>query len=188
MAVVTPPRDAAPTLAPRVVALIPFVLALLSMIGPFSIDTPFPAFAEMGDALDVSSTELQLVVTAYMLAFAAMSIFHGPLSDAIGRRPVILGSLAVYAVASVACAFAPSLELLLVGRVVQGLAAGGSTIVSRTIIRDLFDGPEAQRMMSQVAVIFGLAPAIAPVVGGLLVQVGPWETVFWFMAAMAVVL
>ena len=183
----TDPRARSPRSA-RVAVGVPLVLAPLSMIGPFSIDTPFPAFTEMGRALDASVPQLQLVVTAYMLAFAAMSIFHGPLSDAIGRRPVILGSLAVYAVASVACAFAPSLELLLVGRVVQGLAAGGSTIVSRTIIRDLFDGPEAQRMMSQVAVIFGLAPAIAPIVGGLLVQAGPWETVFWFMAAMALVL
>ncbi len=175
-------------LTPRAVAFIPLVLATLSMIGPFSIDTPFPAFAEMGDALQVSSGELQLVVTAYMLAFASMSLFHGPLSDAVGRKPVIMGSLLVYAVASVACAFAPSLEWLLVGRVAQGLAAGGSTIVSRTVIRDLFDGPKAQRMMSQVAVIFGVAPAIAPIVGGLLIQVGPWQTVFWFMAVLALVL
>ncbi|SEC35733.1 MFS transporter, DHA1 family, bicyclomycin/chloramphenicol resistance protein [Nocardioides exalbidus] len=179
-------RDRA--VASRAVVLIPLVLALLSMIGPFSIDTPFPAFTQMGEALDVGSHELQLVVTAYMLAFATMSLFHGPLSDAIGRRPVIMGSLVVYAVASVACAFAPTLELLLVGRVVQGLAAGGSTIVSRTVIRDLFDGPQAQRMMSQVAVIFGVAPAIAPIIGGLLIQVGPWETVFWFMAVMALLL
>ena len=175
-------------LTPRAVALIPLVLALLSMIGPFSIDTPFPAFAEMGEALQVSSGELQLVVTAYMLAFASMSLFHGPLSDALGRKPVIIGSLVVYAVASVACAFAPTLEWLLVGRVAQGLAAGGSTIVSRTIIRDLFDGLRAQRMMSQVAVIFGVAPAVAPIVGGLLIQVGPWQTVFWFMAMLALVL
>ncbi|WP_210650045.1 multidrug effflux MFS transporter [Nocardioides sp. SYSU D00065] len=172
----------------RAVALIPVVLATLSMIGPFSIDTPFPAFAEMGEAYDVTSAELQLVVTAYMLSFAAMSLFHGPLSDAVGRRPVILGSLLAYAVASVACAFAPTLEWLLVGRVVQGLAAGGSTIVSRTVIRDLFEGAEAQRMMSQVAVIFGVAPALAPIVGGLLIQAGPWQTVFWFMAGLALLL
>ena len=172
----------------RVLVGIPIVLATLSMIGPFSIDTPFPAFASMGAELSADSGQLQLVVTAYMLAFAAMSIFHGPLSDAVGRRPVILWSLAVYAVASVACAFAPTLEWLLAGRVVQGLAAGGSLIVSRTVIRDLFDGAQAQRMMSQAAMIFGLAPAIAPIVGGLLVQLGPWQTVFWFMAALAVVL
>lgn len=181
-------RVAATTPSPRLVAVIPLVLALLSMIGPFSIDTPFPAFASMGVELSVGSGELQLVVTAYMLAFAAMSLFHGPLSDALGRKPVIAWSLVVYAVASVACAFAPSLEWLLVGRVAQGLAAGGSTIVSRTVIRDLFDGPQAQRMMSQVAVIFGVAPAVAPIVGGLLIQVGPWESVFWFMTALALAL
>ena len=172
----------------RVVIGIPIVLAMLSMIGPFSIDTPFPAFTSMGSDLSVDSRDLQAVVTAYMLAFAVMSIFHGPLSDAIGRRPVILGSLAVYVVASAACAFAPTLGWLLVGRVVQGLAAGGSTIVSRTIIRDLFEGRQAQRLMSQVAVIFGLAPAIAPVVGGVLIQLGPWQTVFWFMAGFGLVL
>ena len=181
-------RTDARVLTPRLVALIPLVLALLSMIGPFSIDTPFPAFASMGAELSVSAGELQLVVTSYMLAFAAMSLFHGPLSDAVGRKPVIVWSLVVYAVASVGCAFAPSLEWLLVGRVAQGLAAGGSTIVSRTVIRDLFDGPRAQRMMSQVAVIFGVAPAVAPIVGGLLIQVGPWESVFWFMAGLAVAL
>ena len=144
MAGVTPPRDAA--LAPRVVVLIPFVLALLSMIGPFSIDTPFPAFDRMGEDLGVPTHELQLVVSAYLLPFAVMSIFHGPLSDAVGRRPVLVGGMAVYAVASVACAFAPSLGWLLAGRVAQGLAAGAATIVSRTVIRDLYEGPVAQRL------------------------------------------
>ena len=180
-------RDLDPRSA-RVAIAIPAVLALLSMIGPFSIDTPFPAFAEMGRDLDVDTAELQLVVTVYMLAFAVMSIFHGPLSDALGRKPVIVGSTACYVAASAACAFAPSLEWLLVGRAVQGLAAGGATIVSRTIIRDLFDGPVAQRLMSRVVVIFGIAPAVAPVVGGVLMQVGPWELVFWFMAGLGLLL
>ncbi|WP_217996707.1 multidrug effflux MFS transporter [Nocardioides jensenii] len=172
----------------RVLVVLPIVLAMLSMIGPFSIDTPFPAFDQMRDEFEVEAGQLQLVVTVYMLSFAAMSIFHGPLSDALGRRPVIIGSVSVYVVASVGCALAPSLGWLLVGRAVQGLSAGGSTIVSRTVIRDVFDGPQAQRLMSRVAMIFGLAPAIAPIVGGGLLQLGPWHLVFWFMGVLGLVL
>ena len=178
-----------PTAAPtRGLVLIPVVLATLSMIGPFSIDTPFPAFADIGEEFEVGTEQLQLIVTAYMLAFAAMSVFHGPLSDSLGRRPVIVGSVAVYVVASLACMVAPTFELLLAGRVLQGLSAGGATIVSRTVIRDLFEGAQAQRLMSQVAVIFGVAPAVAPIVGGGLLQVGPWPLVFAFMAGLGLVL
>lgn len=173
---------------PRFIAFIPLVLAMLSMIGPFSIDTPFPAFPHIRDEFGVSTEQLQLIVTTYLLAFAAMSIFHGPLSDSLGRRPVILASISVYAVASIACTFAPTFELLLAGRVVQGLSAGGATIVSRTVIRDLFEGEQAQRLMSRVALIFGLAPAIAPIVGGGLLQIGPWELVFAFQVFLGVVL
>ena len=172
----------------RFVALIPLVLAMLSMIGPFSIDTPFPAFPHIRDEFGVSTGQLQLIVTAYLLAFAAMSIFHGPLSDSLGRRPVMLASVAVYAAASAACMFAPTFELLLAGRVLQGLSAGGATIVSRTVIRDLYEGEQAQRLMSRVALIFGLAPAIAPIVGGALLQVGPWELVFAFQVLLGCVL
>lgn len=178
-------EEAAPA---RFIVFIPLVLAMLSMIGPFSIDTPFPAFPQIRDEFGVSTEQLQLIVTAYMLAFAAMSIFHGPLSDSIGRRPVILCSVGIYVVASIACTFAPTFELLLLGRVLQGLSAGGATIVSRTIIRDMFEGHQAQRLMSRVALIFGLAPAIAPIVGGGLLQIGPWPLVFAFQALLGVVL
>ena len=174
--------------SPRFVVFIPLALAMLSMIGPFSVDTPFPAFPRIRDDFGVSTDQLQLVVTAYLLAFAAMSIFHGPLSDSLGRRPVILGSVAEFAGASVACALAPTFQLLLVGRVVQGLSAGGATIVSRTVIRDMFEGEQAQRLMSRVALIFGVAPAIAPIVGGGLLQIGPWQLVFAFQALLGVVL
>jgi DHA1 family bicyclomycin/chloramphenicol resistance-like MFS transporter len=172
----------------RVLVAVPIVLAMLSMIGPFSIDTPFPAFTEMGEKLSASQSQLQLVVTAYMLAFAVMSVFHGPLSDALGRKPVMIGGTLVFVAASIGCAFAPSLEWLLVGRAAQGVSAGAATIVSRTIIRDLFDGPQAQRLMSRVVIIFGVAPAIAPVIGGFLVQIGPWQGIFWFLAVLGLVL
>ena len=172
----------------RVRVALPIVLAMLSMLGPFSIDTPFPAFAQMQRDFGVGSAEMQLVVTAYLAAFAVMSIFHGPLSDAIGRRPVILASVAVYVVASIGAAFAPDLGVLLAFRVLQGLSAGGAAIVSRTVIRDLFDGQQAQVLMSRVALIFALGPAIAPIIGGLVLQLGPWRWIFAFMAIFGVVL
>src|SRR5690606_24348071 len=103
-------------------------------------------------------------------------------------RPVIVGSVAVYVVASIGAAFSPDLGVLLAFRVLQGLSAGGATIVSRTVIRDLFEGEQAQVLMSRVAMIFGLAPAIAPIVGGGVLQLGPWPLVFVFMAVLGVVL
>jgi DHA1 family bicyclomycin/chloramphenicol resistance-like MFS transporter len=161
---------------------IPVVLAMLGMLGPFSIDTPLPAFAEMARDFDVGAAEMQLVVTAYMAAFAVMSIFHGPVSDAVGRRPVIAVSVAMYVAASVGAALSPSLSVLLGFRVLQGLSAGGATIVSRTVIRDLFEGDQAQLLMSRVVMIFALGPAIAPIMGGVLLQFGSWPLVFGFMA------
>ena len=101
---------------------------------------------------------------------------------------MIVGGVLLYAAASVGCALSPNLETLLVFRVLQGLSAGGGVIVSRTIIRDVFEGPEAQRLMSRVMLIFGIAPAIAPVIGGLLLQLGPWPIAFWFMAGVALLL
>lgn len=172
----------------RLTIVVPAVLACLSMIGPFSIDTPFPAFPEMGDDFGVGAGQLQLVVTVYLASFAAMSVLHGPISDAVGRRPVMIVSLTVYVAASIACAFAPSLGWLLVGRALQGLSAGGATIVSRTVIRDLFEGAAAQRLMSRVAVIFGIAPAIGPIIGGLVLQLGQWPLVFVFQALLGVAL
>ncbi|MGZ8744330.1 MAG: multidrug effflux MFS transporter [Nocardioides sp.] len=170
------------------VFLVPLILAGLSMLGPFSIDTPFPAFPDMASDFDVTSDQMQLVVSAYLISFGVMSPFHGPLSDAIGRRTVIIGGVAVYVAASIGCALSTNLEMLLVFRVLQGLSAGGGVIVSRTVIRDVYSGAEAQRLMSRVMMIFALAPAVAPVIGGLLLQVGPWPITFWFMAAMALLL
>ena len=172
----------------RARVVIPTVLAGLSMIGPFSIDSPFPAFGRIAAEFDVSATQMQLVVTSYMLAFAVMSVFHGPLSDAIGRRPMLTWGVAVYALASLATAFAPTFGWLLSFRVMQGLSAGAGVIVSRTVIRDLFDGDVAQRLMSRVVMIFGIAPAIAPVVAGALLQVGDWRLVFAFQAGFGLLL
>lgn len=158
------------------------LLALLGMFGPFSIDTPFPAFVQMREEFGVGSAEMQQVVSVYLISFAAMSLFHGPLSDAVGRKPVMVTGAAVYTLASIGAALAPSLSVLLLCRALQGMSAGAGTIVSRTVVRDLFEGAQAQRLMSVVAMIFGIGPAVAPIIGGWLLKLGPWPTVFWFLA------
>ncbi|TDT31323.1 multidrug effflux MFS transporter [Naumannella halotolerans] len=168
--------------------IIPLVLALLGMLGPFSIDTPYPGFESIQHEFGVGNAETQQLVAAYMLAFAVMSILHGPLSDAIGRRPVVLGGLSVYALASLGAVFAPNMAVLIACRVLQGLAAGGGVIVSRAMVRDLYAGPMAQKLMSRVMMIFGLAPAIAPIIGGVLVTSSGWRSVFGFMTGIGVLL
>lgn len=158
------------------------VLAALSMLGPFTIDTVFPAFTAIGEEFGADATALQQITSLYMLSFAVMSVFHGPLSDALGRKPVMIAGLIGYVVASIGCALAPSLAMLLVMRTLQGMFAGAATIVSRVVVRDMFAGPQAHRLMSRIMMIFSLAPAIAPVVGGWLLQVGDWRVIFWAIA------
>lgn len=163
--------------------LITAIIALLAMIGPFTIDMVYPGFAAMGAELMASPTAMQQVTSVYLLSFAVMSLWHGPVSDAVGRKPVMITGMVAYSLASAVCALAPSLEILLLGRALQGLSAGAAQIISRTVIRDLFRGAAAQRMMANVSMIFGLAPAVAPIVGGWLLGIGPWRTVFWVLVA-----
>lgn len=168
--------------------LLAAVLAGLAMLGPFTIDTYLPSFPAIGRALAATPAELQQTLSVYFLTFAVMTLFHGTLSDSFGRRPVILASLVVYVAASLGCAAASSIGELLAFRVLQGVSAGAGMIVGRAIIRDSFSGHEAQRLMSLVTMIFGLAPAVAPVVGGWLQSGFGWQAVFLFLAAYGLVL
>ena len=162
--------------------LIAFILACLAAIGPFSIDTYLPAFPEIRASLNASHASLQQSLTAYLLPYCFMILWHGAISDAIGRRKTVLVGLAVYTIASIGCATAPNIHALLVWRGVQGLAAGVGMVVGRAMIRDLFEGVAAQRLMAQVQMIFGIAPAIAPIIGGWLLGLFNWHATFWFLA------
>ena len=161
------------------------VLGALAMLGPFSIDTIFPAFPQLGAQFGADKLAMQQTISAYLLAYALMSVVHGPLSDALGRRRVILAGLAVFGIASVGCALANSLPTLLAFRVLQGLSAGVGLIVGRAVIRDVLHGDDAQRLMSQVSMIFGVAPAVAPIIGAWLLGWARWPAIFWFLALFA---
>ncbi len=163
--------------------LLPVLIAGLATIGPFSIDTYLPSFPDIAADLGVAEVVVQQTLTAYLIPFAFMMLFHGALSDACGRRPVILIGIGCYALASVGCALAPNMHVLLVCRALQGLVAGAGTSISRALVRDAYHGVEAQRMMSRVMLIFAIAPAIAPVIGGWLQTAFGWRSNFWFLAA-----
>lgn len=164
------------------------LLALLSMIGPFSIDTYIPAFDTIARTLHASPTQMQFTLSAYLLGFAFMNLFHGALADSFGRRPVILGGLGVFIVASIGCALAQNAWQLVLFRAIQGLSTGAGVVVSRAIVRDVFPLAEAQRVMSQITIFFGIAPAIAPIFGGLIIKYFVWQAIFIFMAGIGIFL
>ena len=152
------------------------------MLGPFSVDTYLPSFPAIQREFALTPLEVQQTLTAYLLSFAVMTLFHGTLSDSFGRRPVILACLAVYVLGSIGCTFAQSYPQLLIFRGAQGISAGVGWVVGRAIVRESFPGHEAQRLLSLITMIFGLAPALAPVIGGALQGAFGWRAVFAFLA------
>jgi len=164
------------------------LLACLGMLGPFSIDTYLPAFAGIAKSIGATPTEMQQTLSAYLFGFAVMNLFHGALSDSFGRRPVVLWGVAAFTVASAGCALAQHIGELVFWRAVQGMSAGAGIVVSRAVIRDMFPPADAQRVMSQVTIYFGVAPAVAPMVGGFLFVHADWHSIFWFLTAIGVLL
>ncbi|MDO9091908.1 MAG: multidrug effflux MFS transporter [Rubrivivax sp.] len=164
------------------------LLACLGMIGPFAIDTYLPAFAGIGAAIGATPVQMQQTLSSYLLGFAVMNLFHGALADSLGRRPVVLVGVAVFTLASVGCALSDSIGTLVFFRALQGASAGVGMVVSRAIIRDLYAPADAQRMMSQVTIFFGIAPAIAPMIGGLLFEWADWHSIFWLLAVLGLAL
>jgi DHA1 family bicyclomycin/chloramphenicol resistance-like MFS transporter len=164
------------------------LLAVLGMLGPFSIDTYIPAFSGIARSIGATPAEMQQTLSAYLFGFAFMNLFHGALSDSFGRRPVVLWGLAVFTLASLGCALSQNIAQLVLFRGLQGLSTGAGIVVSRAVIRDMFPPADAQRVMSQVTIYFGVAPAIAPIVGGFLFVHAGWHAIFWFLVAVGVIL
>lgn len=164
------------------------LLALLGMLGPFSIDTYIPAFSGIAQAIGATPVQMQQTLSAYLFGFAFMNLLHGALSDSFGRRPVVLWGIAVFTVASIGCALAQNIGQLVFFRALQGLSTGAGIVVSRAVIRDMFPPDQAQKVMSQVTIYFGVAPAVAPIVGGWLFVHAGWHSIFWFLTAVGVAL
>lgn len=164
------------------------LLAVLGMLGPFSIDTYLPAFAGIATALGATPIEMQQTLSAYLFGFAFMNLFHGALADSFGRRPVVLWGIALFTIASAGCALSQSIGQLVFFRAVQGLSTGAGIVVSRAVIRDMFPPAQAQQVMSQVTIYFGVAPAVAPIVGGWLFVHTGWHSIFWFLALVGAIL
>jgi MFS transporter, DHA1 family, multidrug resistance protein len=159
------------------------LLAALSAIGPLTTDMYLPSLPDIARQLDASTAQVQLTISAYLIGFAVGQIFYGPVSDRHGRKPVLLAAIALYCVASLACALSRSIEMLIVARAFQALGGSGGIVLTRAIVRDIYSGARAGRELSLIASVMALAPVLAPIAGGLLQTGFGWRVVFMTLVA-----
>ena len=184
------PRGAAPapgaaTPSQEVPPRLLVAIALLCAIGPFGIDTYLPTFPDLARDLSTSAARVQLTLTTFMLGMAVGQLVLGPLSDRLGRRRLLLAGTAVTFLAGVVCALSPSIGVLVAARLVQGLAGAAGMVIGRAVIADLATGRTAARAFSTLGVIGGVAPVLAPVLGGLIAGHGGWRGIFGVTALLA---
>jgi MFS transporter, DHA1 family, multidrug resistance protein len=154
------------------------VLGLLSCIGPFAIDMYLPAMPLIGTDLGTSVQGMQSTITAYFIAFGLAQLIYGPWADRSGRKPPLYAGIAVFLAGSIICTFAPSVEWLMAGRFVQGLGGAAMMVVPRAIIRDLYTGPAATRLMAAVMLVISVSPMLAPLAGSGLMSLWGWRAIF----------
>jgi DHA1 family bicyclomycin/chloramphenicol resistance-like MFS transporter len=159
-----------------------WILAGVMGITALSIDMSLPAMPQLQEVFGAGVGTVQLTLSLFLVGFAVGQVVSGPLSDRVGRRPVLLGGLALFTVAGLACAASPSLALLIAGRFVQGLGASVGPIMARAIIRDVFDEREASGVLSRITQVMIVAPLLAPTVGGVLLGAG-WQWIFVVLGA-----
>jgi len=172
------------TMTPGRLTLI-LILGSLAALGPLSIDMYLPAFPDMSRSFGASASLIQLSLTACMLGMALGQLIVGPLSDVRGRKRPLMIALLAYLLASLACAMAPTIEVLIALRFIQGAAGASGIVISRAIVRDLFEGPELTRFFAALSLVNGTAPILAPVIGGQLLRFGDWHFVFYLLAILS---
>jgi DHA1 family bicyclomycin/chloramphenicol resistance-like MFS transporter len=162
------------------------VLGALTALGPFTIDLYLPAFPQLEADLDVSTAAIQFTLTATTMGFALGQLLVGPWSDKVGRRLPLIVATTVHVAASIGVAMAPDITWLMAFRVLQGMGAAAGGVVAMATVRDLFGGYPLVRMLSRLALVTGLAPIAAPVIGSQLLLLTDWRGLFWFLAAYGV--
>jgi len=173
-------------LAPGSFALT-LLLAMLTGIGPLSVDMYLASLPDIGRLLAAPPAQVQLTISLYLIGFASAQVFYGPLSDRHGRRPVLIVAIAVYLLATLACAIAPTIETLMAGRFFQAIGASGTIVLARAVVRDMYEGARVAREMSRIAAIMALAPLIAPLFGGVLQTLFGWRSNFVLLLAVGAI-
>jgi len=161
------------------------VLGLVSAIGPFAIDMYLPALPSIGTSLGTDLQAVQASLVAFILTMSVTQLFYGPLSDRIGRKAPLYIGILLFGLASVGCALAPGIGVLIAFRALQGIGAGAGTVIPRAIVRDLHTGPEAVRLMSLLMLVFSVSPILAPLTGSFVVALAGWRGIFWVVTAAA---
>jgi len=158
------------------------LLGSLAASGPMALSIHVQSIPAISADFDTTYAVAQLTVSIFLIVFATSQLFIGPLSDKIGRRPVIFGGLVLLGLASLGATFAPSIEILILARVLQALGGCATLVVPRAIVQDIYEGNEAARMMALVAMIQSIAPLTAPIIGGVLDAIFGWRSIFAFLA------
>lgn len=163
------------------------VLGLLSAIGPFAIDMYLPALPGIGHYFGASAASVQASLGAFFLCFGGSQLLYGPWSDRAGRRRPLQIGLGIFLAGSIGCALAPSIGSLIGFRSLQGLGAGAMSVIPRAVVRDLYTGVEAARMMARLMVVFSVSPILAPLAGSLAVRYLPWQSIFVWTGLFALI-
>jgi len=157
-------------------------IALLVALGPLATDMYLPSLPGLVDELSTSAGQVQLTLSLFLAGFALAQIIYGPLSDRFGRKPVLLAGLALFVLASIACALAESIEMLILARFVQALGGSAGPVLGRAMVRDIHGPRESARVLSHIGSAMALAPAFAPILGGYMSVYLGWYSIFWFLA------
>ncbi len=162
------------------------ILGLVAAVGPFAIDMYLPAMPEIGADLAASMQAVQWTIVAYFIAFGLAQLIYGPWADQAGRKPPMYAGLALFIIGTGICAFAPTIEVLILGRFIQGIGGAANMVVLRAVIRDLATGADATRMMSTIMIVIAVSPLLAPLSGSALLTLGTWRLIFWALLVAAV--